>query len=131
MTWANKARFEALLITAALVETAHLAGLFERRAEVDGLALAILFTVAAPWVTVLIGLGITRWGSGVAKYVFLFLMAIVWLNMVKLGLDAWWGKPALMLGFLAGGLQTLAASMLMTSSGWRWTVGPRRNPALA
>lgn len=113
--------FEGLLVIAAVAETAHLIGLFDRRSAVDGLALAVLFTAAIPWVTVLVGLAITRLRSRVAKYGFLLLMAPVWFSMVKLGVGEWWGDLFLTLGFLAGVLQTLAVLMLLTPPGWSWT----------
>lgn len=124
MTWANRRAFEGLLIAGAVAEYGHLIGLFEARTAVDGQALALAFTLLGPLVTPLLGLAVTRLGSAVAKWAFLILMAVVWLNMVKLGADAWWGQWALALGFLAGTLQTLAASMLFTPTGWRWTARP-------
>ena len=117
----SKRIFEGLLVIAAVAETTHLIGLFDRRSAVDGLALAVLFTAAIPWVTVLVGLAITRLRSRVAKYGFLLLMALVWFSMVRLGVGEWWGDLFLTLGFLAGVLQTLAALMLLTPPGWNWT----------
>lgn len=121
MVQVDKRGFECLLVLGAVAETLHLIGLFDRRAEVDGIALAIAFTVVTPSVVPMMGLAITRLKSAVAKWVLLLLISVVWLNMVKLGLGEWWGNPWLTLGFVAGVAQTLAALMLLTPTGWRWT----------
>ncbi|WP_296166884.1 hypothetical protein [uncultured Brevundimonas sp.] len=126
MVQVEKRGFEGLLVLGAAAETLHLIGLFDRRAEVDGVALAVVFTVVTPWVVPMMGLAITRLKSAVAKWVFLLLMSVVWLNMVKLGLGEWWGNPWLTLGFVAGVAQTLAAFMLLTPPSWRWTHKTRR-----
>lgn len=122
----NKRVFEAVLIFAALAETSHLIGLFDRRTEMDGLALAIAFTVVSPALTLALGFSITRLRSVSAKWGFLFLMSLVWMTMIKLGASTWWGDLWLTLGFLAGTAQTLAALMLLTPKGWAWTRKPRR-----
>lgn len=117
----SKRGFEGLLIAAAVAETTHLIGLFDRRSEMDGVGLALIFTVLVPWATVAMGLAITRLSNAAAKYVFLLLMGLVWFSMVRLGVSAWWGDLFLTLGFVAGILQTLAALMLLAPEGWRWT----------
>ena len=112
--------FELLLLVAALFETAHLVGLFGRRAEVDGTALAITFTFGVPWLVLLLGLGVTRLRSSVAKWVLVALTAIALLSAVRIGTGRW-DEPAILAGAVAGLLQVIAVAMLFTPTGRRWT----------
>lgn len=121
MAWIDRRAFESLLVLGAAAETLHLVGLFDRRTDVDGTGLALAFTAVVPWITPLIGLAVTRLRMAAAKWAFLLLMTVVWFNMAKLGVSEWWGDPWLTLGFTAGVAQTLAAAMLLTPTGWRWT----------
>lgn len=121
MIWVNRRTFEVLLVLGAAAETAHLVGLFDRRVAVDGVGLAFVFTALGPWVTPLMGLAITRLRLAPAKWVFLFLMSLVWTSMIKLGAAGWWGDPWATMGFVAGIAQTLATLMILTPTGWGWT----------
>ena len=112
----TRRRFELLLLAAALFETAHLVGLFQRRVEVDGTALAVLFTLGAPWVTFGLGLAITRLRSSAAKWILVVLVAIALLSSVRIG-TARWDEPAIFLGAIAGLLQLVAVAMLFTREG--------------
>ncbi|KQN25429.1 hypothetical protein ASE86_04095 [Sphingomonas sp. Leaf33] len=112
--------FELTLLAAALFETAHLLGLFGRRAEVDGTPLAIAFTFGVPWLMPLLGLAITRTGSVTAKWVLVVLGAIALLTAVRVG-PGRWNEPAILLGAIAGVLQIAAIAMLFTPAGRRWT----------
>ncbi|HEX8194210.1 MAG TPA: hypothetical protein VF552_15050 [Allosphingosinicella sp.] len=113
--------FELLLLAAAAFELAHLAGLFERRAEVDGTALAILFTIGGPLLVLLLGLGVTRLGSSLAKWLLVALVAIALLSAVRIGTEPWMNNPALIAGAFAGLCQLAAVLMLLTLSARSWT----------
>jgi hypothetical protein len=116
----SRGRFELALFVAALFETAHLVGLFDRRAQVDGMSLAIVFTALTPWLTVLLGLAVTRLRSSVAKWILIALVAIALLSAVRIG-PGRWDEPAIFLGAIAGVLQLAAIAMLFTRTGRSWT----------
>jgi hypothetical protein len=118
--------FELLLAAAALFETLHLIGLFDRRVEVDGRMLAILFTLGGPLLVLLLGLAVTRLGSSVAKWLFVALGAIALISAIRLGAGPWLDNPALLAGAVAGLCQLAAMLMLFTPAGRDWT---RRKPA--
>ena len=113
--------FEFLLLAAAVFETAHLVGLFERRAEVDGTALAVLFTIGGPLLVLLLGLGVTRLGSSVAKWLLVALVAVALLTAVRIGAEPWMNNPALIAGAMAGLCQLAAVLMLLTPAARSWT----------
>lgn len=120
-SWVTRRRFELLLLIAALLETAHLIGLFHRREEVDGTALAVVFTYGVPWVVLLLGLAVTRAGSSIAKWVLVFLAALALITAVRIGTGRW-GEPAILMGALAGILQVIAVALLVfTPPGRSWT----------
>ena len=116
----SRGRFELALLVAALFETAHLIGLYDRRAQVDGTALAIVFTALTPWLTMLLGLAVTRLRSSVAKWILIALVAIALLSAVRIG-PGRWDEPAIFLGAIAGALQIVAVAMLFTRTGRGWT----------
>lgn len=112
-------RFEALLLAASLIEIVHLVGLFPRRLQVDGWALALIFTFIVPWIAPGLGLAITRKGSAVAKWLLVGLVAITVISATSIGV-ARWDEPAILAGAIAGLLQVLAISMLFTKVGRSW-----------
>jgi hypothetical protein len=124
---APKRVFEALLLTAALLSFAQLIGLFGRRAALDGVALAILFTFVLPWLPPLLGLAVTRRRSVVAKWVLLTLTALTLFTAWRIG-TARWSDPIILLGAVAGALEA-AAAMLLLTLGRSWTRG-RPDPQL-
>lgn len=115
----HKRLFELALVLAAIFESFHLLALFERRAEVDGTVMAVIFTAGLPWVPVLLGLALTRRRSSIAKWLLLVLIAIAAFTAFKIG-AARWSEPAMLLGAIAGALQLAAALMLLTV-GRTWT----------
>lgn len=114
--------FEILLLIAALLETAHLIGLFDRREEVDGTTLAVIFTLGVPWIVLLLGLAVTRIGSSVAKWALVLLTAIALISAVRVGIGRW-AEPAILAGAVAGMLQTVSVALLFTPIGRSWTSG--------
>lgn len=114
-----KRSFELLLVGAALFESAHLLALFERRAEVDGVPMAVAFTVVLPWLPVLLGLAVTRRGSAIAKWVLVVLIAVAAFTAFRIG-PARWSEPAILFGAVAGALQ-LAAAVVLVTAGRAWT----------
>ncbi|HZF96042.1 MAG TPA: hypothetical protein VEZ20_14365 [Allosphingosinicella sp.] len=121
--------FEFLLAAAALFEFAHLVGLFERRAEVDGTALALLFTIGGPLLVLLLGLGVTRLGSSVAKWLLVALVAMALFSAVRIGAEPWANNPALIAGAIAGLCQLAAVLMLFTPPARSWTGRPQASRA--
>ena len=119
--FASRRNFELLLAAAALFETLHLIGLFDRRAEVDGEALAILFTLGGPLLVLLLGLAVTRLGSSTAKWLFILLVAIALFSAIRIGAGPWLDNPALLAGAVAGLCQLAAVAMLFTAEGRGWT----------
>jgi hypothetical protein len=117
----TRRNFELLLLAAALFEALHLIGLFARRAEVDGLVLAVLFTVGGPLFVLLLGLAVTRLGSSLAKWLLILLVAVALLSAVRIGTAQWLENPALLAGAIAGLCQLAAVSMLFTRGGRSWT----------
>ena len=115
----HKRLFELVLVLAAIFESFHLLTLFERRAEVDGTVMAVIFTAGLPWVPVLLGLALTRRRSLIAKWLLLVLIAIAAFTAFKIG-TAQGSEPAMLLGAIAGALQLAAALMLLTV-GRTWT----------
>lgn len=126
---ASRRGFEMLLFAAAIFETAHLTGLYERREQVDGVLLAVLFTSLTPWITFLLGLAVTRLRSSVAKWILIVLVAIALLTAVRIG-PGRWDEPAIFLGAVAGVLQLMAVVMLFTRAGRSWT-GRVRDDSIA
>lgn len=122
-SYTTKRNFELLLGAAVLFETIHLIGLFGRRSEVDGTILAIVFTIGAPLVLLLMGLAVTRLGSLIAKWVLIVLVALTLLSAVGTGTAKWLENPALLVGALAGLCEFAAILMLFTSVGRTWTGG--------
>jgi hypothetical protein len=121
-----KRLFELLLVVAALSETFHLIALYERRAEVDGTLMAVIFTAGLPWVPVLLGLAVTRRRSAIAKWLLSILIAVAAYTAFRIG-TARWGELAMLFGALAGALQLTAAIVLLTV-GRTWTgARPLRN----
>ena len=123
-------RFELMLLLAALFETAHLIGLYDRREQVDGTMLAIAFTLLAPWITFMLGLAVTRLRSSVAKWLLIALVGIAVLTAVRIG-PGRWDEPAIFLGAVAGLLQVVAVAMLFTRTGRGWTKRVRADAALS
>lgn len=109
-------RFEALLLTAAGIEIAHLIGLFARRLEVDGWTLALIFTFLVPWIAPGLGFAITRKGSTVAKWLLVVLVAVTLVSAISIGVGRW-NELAILLGAIAGVLQCLAVAMLFSPAG--------------
>lgn len=108
-----------MLVLAAILESVHLLALFERRAEVDGIVMAVIFTAGLPWIPVLLGLAVTRRRSLLAKWLLLVLIAIAALTAFRIGTSRW-GEFAMVFGALAGALQLMAAALLLTT-GRSWT----------
>lgn len=111
--------FEALLLAAALLSLANMIGLFDRRAALDGVVLATVFTFVFPWLPLLLGLAVTRRRSALAKWLLLALIALSLFTAWRMG-TARWGEPAIFLGALAGALE-VAAGVLLLTVGRSWT----------
>ncbi|MFN7028770.1 MAG: hypothetical protein ACK4PC_05325 [Sphingopyxis sp.] len=117
----SRRRFEALCIAGAVIETIFLGLIFDRRLAVDGIWLAILFTFVFPWVPCLLGFAVTRRRSRAAALLFLLLVGLAWVAGIRAGTSTWWDDPVLFVGALATLVQTIAALMLVSPAGWRWT----------
>lgn len=117
-----------MLLAASLIEIVHLMGLFPRRLQADGWALALTFTFIVPWIAPSLGLAITRKGSAVAKWLLVGLVALTVISATSIGVGRW-DEPAILVGAIAGLLQVLAISMLFTKVGRSW-IGPGRRANL-
>lgn len=117
----SRRRFEILCIAAAVIETIFLGFIFDRRLAVDGIWLAILFTFILPRLPFALGVAVTRRGSRAAALLFLVLVGLAWVAGIRAGTSAWWDDPVLFVGALATLVQTIAALMLVSPEGWRWT----------
>ncbi|MEG3179180.1 hypothetical protein [Sphingomonas sp. LT1P40] len=119
-SFVTKARFELLLAVAALFETLHLIGLFDRRVDVDGKMLAAVFTFGVPWIVLLLGIAVTRAGSKAAKWTLIILILFAVFSAVSIGIERW-NEPVILLGAIAGIVQVVAVTMLLTPVGRSWT----------
>ena len=99
MRWA-----ERLLLTGVALDFVHLMILFDRRREVDGMALALAFTVGVPILTAVLALFVTRRQSIAAFITLCLLIGLALVTAANIG-PATWVSTA---HGLFGGLSLLA-----------------------
>lgn len=117
--------FLRLLLVAGAVETVYLVGLFDRRVAVDGVAMALGFTLIIPWIPFALGWAAVARRSRVAAGVLVALTALAWVAGVAIGTSKWLDDPILLVGALATICQTLAVMMLLSPAGRAWMARPR------
>ncbi|MBB6229043.1 hypothetical protein FHS79_003241 [Polymorphobacter multimanifer] len=116
----NSTMFLRLLLIAGVIETTYLIGLFERRMAVDGLAMALAFTIVIPWVPYALGWAVVTWRSRIAAAILVALTALAWVAGVAIGTANWFDDAVLLVGALATIFQTLATLMLLSPAGRTW-----------
>lgn len=118
--------FLRLLLVAGVIETIYLVGLFDRRMAVDGLAMALAFTIVIPWIPLALGWAAVARHSRVAAGILVALTALAWVAGVAIGTSKWLDDPILLVGALATLCQTLAVMTLLSPAGRAWVARPRR-----
>lgn len=115
--------FERLGLTAAALDFAHLALLFERRASVDGLPLALLFTALIPLFTAALVLATARKRNIPALIVLAALTMVALLTAGRIGSGLASGQPALIAGAASTIILLAAFALLLTPAALRWLRG--------
>jgi hypothetical protein len=111
---------EGFGVAAVAAEGAHLALLFQRRVEVDGLAMAIALSAGTPLLIMALLLLATRRASNVARWFLVVLAMLALLTAVVSGIGAWADNPILLVGGLSLLLQIAAIAMSFTPGGNSW-----------
>ncbi|TRW17046.1 hypothetical protein [Glacieibacterium frigidum] len=112
--------FERVALAGVTLDVLHLSLLFERRIAVDGVPLAVAFTVLIPLLTAALVLFVTRRGSRTARWLFAGLVALAVVAAFNIGTEAWSRDVAVAVGVAALALQLGSLNLLFAPSVTRW-----------